>query len=463
MHRLVFMVVSVLIFAGCKTDNRESCERLENAENVECSDAGTHGGQCTNPSDCTNTPNYPVCDTGNNGGTCVQCTTGQKDLCMGMTPRCEADVCVACVDDNDCGGTGVCLPSGACADPDTIIHAISTGGSMNTTTCGGMGVGNACDLDTALSIAQTEKNVIKLDDIGPYKAMMNNFIVNTDISIGLIIDARNAILQHNAVGPIFTINAGKGMTLLGGTLEGAQGGGGDGILCKDPGVLTIHGTTLQMNEESGIDSSNCLLTITKAIIRDNSKATSGTFPGVDVSKGSIAISQSQIISNKGGGITVGSNGKFTVVGNAFLGNGNIGDGTGGFSAMTSATGNRLEFNTFIVNKSQPPAAPGIQCMAPAGFIAKYNIVWNNDNGVAGAEVGGSCPHTYSDIGPALTAVSGMGNIKDDPLLTNDGHLQANSPAIKKADGADLTDIASKDIDGHPRIAPADLGAYQAPR
>jgi hypothetical protein len=474
MPRLALVVVSLVIFTGCNKTNPDYCPNGLTADGSACIDAppGT-GDHCTNEDGCTSDPTRPICDKTLNGGTCVQCTMADQKACTGMMPHCALDTgtCVGCVDDSDCGGTGVCLPSGGCADPNTIVHAISTGGSMDTTTCGGMGAGNACDLNTALSIARAGKNVIKLDDPGPYKSMMNSFDVNTDTVIGLILDARNATLHNNnANTPVFVVHGMKGMTLLGGIIESAQGVSGAGIQCDDKGTLTIYETLIRMNGGSGIAATGCALTATRAIIRDNSKAPgTASFAGIDATKGSTIISQSQLISNRGGGITIsGNTGTFVVVGNIFLNNGDNGiNGSfvGGLSASTQVSGNRLDFNTFVGNKTTNTVVPGVQCMVTGdGLAAKYNIVWGNDNGTGGMQISGNCTYTYSDIGPAAAVVSGTGNIKDDPLLTNDGHLGTNSPALKKADmNADILGIAAKDIDGHPRIPPADLGAYQAPR
>jgi hypothetical protein len=467
------MVASVVVFVGCKTDNPQSCGFQANADNPACTDGGSGSSQCTKNDDCMSTPTSPLCDTTKGGGVCVQCMQSHTDLCMGTTPRCDlgTEECVACIDDGDCGGTGVCMPTGSCADPTKIIHAVSSGGSQMMTSCGAMGVGNACDLDTALLVARSGagKNVIKLDDAGPYKSMMMNFVVDVDTAIGLTLDARNATLHPNRDGAIFTINDNKGITILGGTIETATGGGGDGIRCGTNATLTVQGTTLRLNDESGIDASGCTLTVTNADIHDNSKALGLMFfPGIQVSGGSITISRSQLASNHGGGIMLSNNGTFIVVGNVFLNNGNNISPAGGVSFLTSTSGNRLEFNTFAENKSSTGVGSGIQCLV-AGFMAQNNIVWNN-NGPTGIQVDGNCLHAYSDIGPTsiigMSAFDGGNNIKADPKFngaTTDLSLSSMTPVRGKANPqADLTGIASMDIAGKARTQPADLGAYVVP-
>ena len=474
MRRLACIVLSMVVVAGCDERNSEFCVNGASADGKACLDApmGT-GGHCTPTTGCTSDPMFPICDTAKNGGTCVTCTTDKHDLCAGATPRCDmaTESCVACVDDGDCGGTGVCLPAGGCADPNKIIHAISTSGSSNMNTCGGVGAGNACDLDTALAIAKSGmgKNVIKLDDAGPYKSAMNNFIIDVDAALALILDARGATLQaHNSNSAVITINDGKGMTMLGGTVTGATGGGGDGIRCGMNSTLIVAGAVLQMNDESGLDASSCTAMVTNTVIRDNGKAAGG-FAGIEFAKGTLTISRSQIISNGGGGITI-SNGTFTIVGNAFLSNGSTTAIVGGLFASTNTPGNRLEFNSFTDNKSGAAVAPGVQCAATSGLTAQNNIIWNN-NGLNVAQVGGSCLHAYSDVGPMPvptipTNLDGGNNISMDPKFvsaTSDLHLDAATPVRGKANPqADLGTIASKDLAGKSRVPPADLGAYQAP-
>jgi hypothetical protein len=482
MVRLIVVIVAFAAASACKTENEAFCRNPANAGVDGCPGDATNGGACSGSGDCKD-PSFGVCDTAKAGGTCVQCTATDHKACVNQTPRCDSDACVACVDDNDCGGlAGVCLPSGACAASTSIIHAISAGGS-ETTSCGGTGIGNACTLDKALTIAAAGKNVIKLDDVGPYVSSMMNFVVNTDIAVDLVVDARGATLNHHDDGPIITIANNKGLTILGGTINGAHGGGGDGIRCNSNAKLTIYDTTITASEESAIDASSCTLAITHATIASNSKSTSALFAGIEVSNGSLTISRSQIISNKGGGITFGNNGNFTIVGNVFLSNG---DSTmsniGGLSVTTTTTGNRIEFNTFTDNKSKASLGAGIICSAPAepgapapatDLTVQNNIVWNN-NGATGLQVGGTCLHAFSDIGTVPvpggpTGIDGGMNFSTNPMFLGAADLQVNtaSPVRGKANPkADLNGIAAKDVKGAARVlragAGADVGAYVVP-
>jgi hypothetical protein len=467
MPRLAFVVVVLVAFTGCQKTNPDYCPSGATADGADCIDGGT-GGPCKTRNDCTAEPGFPVCDTADNGGTCVQCTSDDHALCTGLTPRCDDRTCVACVDDNDCDtGAGVCLPTGGCADPSSIIHAVSSNGST-ASDCGA--AGNACTLDTALTLATSTKNVIKLDDAGPYTSAVDDFVVDTDPAIELTIDARGAALHRITDGAILTINSDKAVTILGGTIENATGSGGDGIRCNTNATLTMDGTTIAMNDESAIDASSCTLTVRNATIRGNSKPGGSTlFPGIQAMGGSSTISRSSITDNLGGGIVI-ANGKFEIVGNVFLSNGDIAGTVGGVSVSSTVSMNRLELNTITQNKSNDLYAAGVQCMAPASSTAQNNIIWNNNSafGLTGIQVSGGCLHAYSDIGPATlpAANDGSYSVNVDPSFVNeltDLHLQPGTMVRGKANpGTDLTGIASKDMDGKTRIQPADLGAYVAP-
>jgi hypothetical protein len=111
----------------------------------------------------------------------------------------------------------------------------------------------------------------------------------------------------------------------------------------------------------------------------------------------------------------------------------------------------------------------IQCSA-GNFTARNNILSYNVTATNSAQIGGSCSHEYSIAYrgvPADTPPTGANNSAMDPLFVDpaigDLHIKPTSPARHAADPAsDLTGIASRDIDGDPRVSPADLGADQIP-
>lgn len=465
MTRFFFAVALLgsLAGAGCKGDNPDSADCLNNHDQPGCAQGSDGSGSavtaCDTDADCTTSPAGQACDTG--PGKCVQCLANDNKCDLASAaPRCDtgAKTCVACADDNDCSaGAGTCLPDGSCAAPDTIIHAASSN-TDPPAMCGGVAPQKPCSLEDALTIASndTKKKVIRLDDNGTFTPTQNNFVVNANITI----EAHSAILHHKNDGPILKVSNAKSLTLLGGTIDGAVNTGGDGIACDGASTLVIQGTTIQNNKESAIDAQGCTTTIVSAKLQNNSN-NSNNFPGLIISNGSLTISRSYITGTKGGGIAISNNATFQIVGNAILNNG---DGTSAIGAIAvlsqPANTSRLDFNTISANSSTGIVGSGVQCAANS-FTAQNNIIWMN----SGNQLNG-CSYAYSVIGPtAVTGgLDGGHNTNVDPKLTSvtsDPHIQTGSSAIKAANpAADLTGIAAKDIDGDTRTSPADCGADQ---
>lgn len=452
MVRLTVVMVALVAFAGCKSQNPNSCT----GGGAQCPDGGM---ACKQNSDCTD-PSFPACDTDTKA--CAQCFGSTHDRCTGMTPRCEVNACIACVDDGDCGASGACLPSGACADASSVIHAAPTGSTMAG--CGD--ASHACSLEQALASVTAGKTVIKLD-VGTYTPATNNFAVDADVTI----DLRGATLHSKVDGTLLDVRAGRTVSLLGGTLEGATNG--DGIVCNNGATLTVSDTVVRMIDKSAVNAlSGCNLTVVHANISNTSLKANQFFPGILANGDSITLARTSFLGNRGGGIAVNS-GTFVIIGNVFLNNGtfNAADGSGsatggvGISTTVNAA-NRLAFNTVSRNLIQSGIkSGGIDCNAGTNIIGYYNIVWDNNPMPAMDQVSGGCKHMYSDVGPTVLASSNdAGNTLNlNPQLANeqsDPHLKAASPARGYANNADLSGYAAKDIDGDARTAPADLGADQ---
>ncbi|HEX8111280.1 MAG TPA: right-handed parallel beta-helix repeat-containing protein [Kofleriaceae bacterium] len=469
MIRLLLLVVPLSALAGCKTENKAFCDNMNNAGLQGCPGDAMNGGGCGSDNDCK-MMGFPACEKTINQGTCEPCTDSNIGVCTGTTPRCESNACVACADDvQDCKG-GVCLATGDCADTGHIIHA-SSSKTMMTTNCGDTAA-NACSLNSALAIVTTTKNVIKLDDPGPFESD-TGFVVNTNVTL----DARGAILRRTGGGSnaVVTVNDNKNLTILGGTIESSQG---DGLKCGNNSMLAVYDSTITMNNNTGINGNGCTISVTHATISNNSKAPGAAlFPGVQVAGGAITISRSQILSNRGGGITVNNNATFTIVGNMFLSNGDSSGVVGGLQATTTVPGNRFDFNTLSGNTTTAAVAAGVQCTAPAmsmtaPLTVQNNVIWDN-NGPSGTQVSGTCLHAYSDIGttpvPGALTPPNANDFSQNPLFVGSSDLtvMSTSPIRGKANpNSDLGGIASMDILGVPRtLRPGsgpDLGAYVVP-
>jgi hypothetical protein len=375
---------------------------------------------------------------------------------VNTTPACRNHGCVACTANTDCDG-GQCLPTGSCAAADAIIHATSNGAIAMP--CGD--TGTPCTLTVALAAASATKNVIKLDDAGPYvpdtSASATNFVIGSDVTI----DARGATLHRRVDGPLVVINDSKTVAIYGGTIEDAVNG--DGILCRSGATLTIEDTKIDLIDRSAINATGCKPTIIHATISNSSLKTPAV-ESVVITAGSITLSRSSFLKNSGGALKVTNTDMFSIVGNSFMNNGGGSDNQSPSVSISTAANdnNRFEFNTIAYNKAQGGRIAGLDCRAGNAFVASNNIIWMNDGPL---QFNGGI-HTYSDIGPLVTVVPGTGNIKEDPLLTSDTdpHLQPGSAALTKANpAADISGIAAKDIDGDTRAGPIDMGADQASR
>jgi hypothetical protein len=377
---------------------------------------------CTSDQECAPL----VCDlTGPKS--CVQCTSVSAAACVGTTPVCGMDeACRACVAHAECA-SNACLPDGSCGTDATVAYVDPTGPGPDCT-----------------RLAPCKKVSDALKTGRPFV----KFTGSTDEPV--------------------TVNAGRVVTFLadpGATLTRASGGA---ILTvqDDETSLSVYDLSISNapNTTSGIGcvipagAGSPSLSLTRATLSNN--------PGgaISVSGGTLKVSQSKITNNTpGGGISVMS-GVFVIVGNLFYGNGATGSFVGGISlGATVNAADRLDFNTFALNTARDGFGSGIHCLVDT-FTARDNIVSDNLNPTATAQVSGTCLHTHSLVHPGLPP-AGTTNLGEDPKFVNEGagdlHLQATSPARGKADpAADLSGIASRDIDGAARLAPADLGAYE---
>src|SRR5205823_897909 len=158
------------------------------------------------------------------------------------------DTCGLCVDDSDCPDS-VCVPAGLgtaasfCADKAIVLHATTTG--TGTTPCS---VTSPCSLGTAFAAVTGLLTTIKLDGGGTFQVQTHNVPSVT-------INARGATLDTTDSGPILSVSSNRTLTVIGGTITGATGSGGDGIMCNGA-TLNVYGTTIEQNAESAIDASN---------------------------------------------------------------------------------------------------------------------------------------------------------------------------------------------------------------
>jgi hypothetical protein len=366
---------------------------------------------CTEPIICTD--NSPcasptgVCNT--QTMTCVQCTPDMPSACSGTSPICGADnSCHGCSAHSDCA-SHACLPDGSCATPDSVAYVSAAPDGTDN---------QACSLASPC----------------------------TRVAAGLA-TGHPYVKLHGVIDEAVLVSGGRGVTFLGdpgAELTRSMGNGAIVTVQDDRTSLSIYDLSISNapNSSSGI---GCLI-----------PAGAGA--------PTLLLTRARVTNNPGGGVSI-SNGAFVIVGNVFFNNGGLTSSVGGISITTATnSANRLDFNSFALNTSQDGVAPAIQCIAGT-FTAKNNVMSDNRTPTLGAnQFGGACMHAYSIARPG-SLPPGTGNGMSDPLFVDPGkgdlHLQPNSPARRAADPAsDLTGVASHDVDGNARVAPADIGAYQ---
>ena len=266
---------------------------------------------------------------------------------------------------------------------------------------------------------------------------------------------------------------------------------GGGIYCEDNSSPTIENNTIKRNRTTRDDGGGIYcFTDSSPIIQGNiiSENESGNHGGgISSQRGSFPKIQNNEISNNsadrnGGGIACQSVSSATIQNNRINGNraGNYGGGVycdstspvtvknneitknvaseygGGMYSASSLTAIN---NTIGGNKANGRFGGGYYCGGGTAVILNTIIWGDNPKGIY-VVAEGSVNITYSDIQGAWP---GEGNIQADPMFVDaaggDYHLSRNSPCIRagKADES----VPANDIEGKPRVAPPDMGAYES--
>jgi hypothetical protein len=367
----------------------------------------------------------PICDVTN---TCVQCTADHPSACAGATPVCNADnkQCQKCTADAQCTASSICLDDGSCAPLADVAYVTPAPVGTDNATCE-----KAVPCISVSKALQTSRRYVKIS------GTIDEAISINDQDVTLLGEP-NAGLTSTKNGLLLEIRGTSHVTVSKLAITGASGSTGVGISMPPggSGSLTVSGSVISNNQGGGISAG---------------------------SSGSLNVSRSAISNNQGGGISI-AGGTFDIVGNMFYSNGDDNTPIGGISITAPQNAaNRLEFNSFSRNQAQDGLGTAVQCVAGT-FTARNNIMSQNGTLSNPEQVGGTCKHAYSVTLPG-TVPAGTNNSASDPGFVDaargDLHIQAASPARRAADpSSDLTGIASQDIDGDARLAPADIGADQ---
>lgn len=405
MVRLAF-VVALVTLAGCKTDT--GCDGPTAKEG--CPNDGSIGATCKMSSDCKGM-NLLACDTGLHA--CVQCFGDDNLACVGTTPICASDRCVACAQHSDCKASNACLPDGSCAS-DTQVAYVDSGGTDNPN-CTKM-----APCTKVMAALTTRRPYIKLHGTTDEGATIN---INAQ-NVTLLADPA-AALTRSANGAVLQITGASTVEIDDLLITGAKGP-------TNPAVSVPAGN-------------NVTLSLKRVTISGNDGV------GISHQGGSLTISRSTISDNQGGGISTGVTSITFDITNSFIyRNGDSGTSLVGGVSLTPLTGSasRFEFNTVVDNqvKDSTLLTGGVLC-DQAGFTAPNNIIARNSVGgdptKSNANTVGACMYPTS---ATVTAVTGL-NFKASENKPYDYHIQSGSSAIGKATTPSSITI---DFDNQPR-------------
>lgn len=323
--------------------------------------------------------------------------------CPGETPICAGGTCRGCYADDECPGS-VCLLEGQCADTTRLLFAAPVpegDGSCNA--------GNACTVDTAITLLTPTRDIIKL---APLQYVRDTGFV---ISVKALVAGAGATLQliNGTFSTGIQVTAGGDVTVTGLAING--NGSNVGLTCIDSIALRMHRVTAT-SLLAGAYSSNCVMEAVRSVYDSNS------FYGLSVTGGSFVLENTQITRNG----TVDSQTAALV----------LTDTTGTAQHLTVAN------NVSLVTG-------GIQCPGTTTSAIKSSIVRNNSND----SISGGCTVEYSIVDAAYP-VDVPTNQRIDPMFIDPAtnwHLMPASPAAGLGDPTSTTRI---DFDAEARPNPA---------
>ena len=352
---LVGAMIALSLATACgKTLNPAFCD--EHPNDMDCRNSGMVAidapmGECQSSAMCVGNMNGTVCDV--QSQMCVQCIVGvDVNSCSGTTPNCGDDhACHGCVSDANCAASGVCLPTGTCADPLAVLYARPNG-------TGNCDQATPCTFTQAIAAATTARHTIKLlvDQGTLYRDPPITF---DKMLVGVQVLGYSAVYEPTGSGDAITVSSGN-VELVGLTVRKATQGG-SGVACAGAATLALRRAAITDNAAFGLTTLGCTLTVERTRFQRNPDG------AMNLTAGTLEL-RNNIIDRNGTGDQ--------------LDQGNV--------HITNASG-RFVFNTMVQNLSKGGSSRvgGILCSPASGLqmLVSRNII--SDNG-GGDTFGGNC-------------------------------------------------------------------------
>lgn len=393
-------------------------------------DAGSDGPKlCMASSECE--APTAVCDL---DGTrmCVPCTTSESGACTATTPVCIANQCQRCTAHTQCPASNVCLPDGACANPEDVAYvAPAPAGTDN----------DACTKQTPCT--QVKKALATTRLVLKLSGTTDEAVSISDRDVTLLADM-NTVLTSKLGGVVLEIRGSSKVAVYDLEIAGALGATGIGISLP-------AGTTASVE-------------LRRVKVTDNAGG------GISAAGGTLTVAQSTIRGNQGGGISITSGAKvFTITDNFIVSNGlAIGVAAslnGGVVVTSNTAGSKLERNTIAFNQSSGQAFRGGVFCAATQVAAGGNLLYHNseaDEAGTGLKTDPSTQRNTTSgacqYGNTLAVDTAAGDLGFASVVPpTDFHLTAASPATVVDAGGACSGI---DVDGdlRPHGLACDLGA-----
>ncbi len=392
--------------------------------------------------------------------------------------------------------TGVPLGVGAALLPQGTVGA----SGIAVTNCNDSGAGS---LRAAVAGSSAGSTITFSTSLGCnlIREITGSIVVSNNLMIEGPGASTLAVSGNNA-NSVFAVNDGFVVTISGLTIEDGNSDNGGGI--DNDGTLTVTDTTVSHNTGNsgagfgaGIFNDGTL-TVTDSVISDNTEAFFGG--GIDSDDGtSMSVTDSTVSGNQatnGGAGLISTGGTLLTVSHSTITGNTAAAGNGG-GIINGATGSVI--NSTIVNNTAVVGAgienddgtltvaastiadntdtggPGGGIANPIGATSIESTILSNNDGNCSVPAGSITDHGYNISDDDFCDFTGTGSTNNSslvghnlgPLADNGGSTQTKAllntpsadPMLNVVPAGPL--CPATDQRGEPRVAPCDIGAYEA--